>query len=59
MGKVFGREPALFLGAVAALITLAVGFGLDITAEQVSLINLAVVAVVSFAVRSQVNPVAK
>ncbi len=58
MGKVFGREPALFLGAVAAIITLAVGFGLNVTPEQVALINLAVVAVTSFAVRSQVSPVA-
>lgn len=55
-GTVFGREPALFLGAVAAIITLAVGFGLHLSGEQVSLINLAVVAVTSFATRSQVAP---
>lgn len=54
-GTVFGREPALFLGAVAAIITLAVGFGLNITGEQVALINIAVLAVTSFATRSQVT----
>lgn len=57
MGKIFGREPVLFLGAVGALLNLAVGFGLAVSAEQLALINVAVVALVSFAVRSKVSPV--
>jgi len=57
MGNLFDREPALILGAVNAVIALAVGFGLDITIEQASLINAAAAAVLSVAVRSQVTPV--
>ena len=53
----FGREPALILGAVNALVVLAVGFGLDVTGEQVALINAAVAAVVSVIVRQNVTPI--
>lgn len=56
-GKVFGREPALFLAAAGALLNLAVAFGLDVTAEQLGLLNVAIAAVVGFATRSQVTPV--
>lgn len=54
---IFNREPALFLGAIHALIALAIGFGLNITIEQFALIEVAVAAVVSFIVRSRVTPV--
>jgi hypothetical protein len=57
MGNLFDREPALILGLVNAAIALAVGFGLDITVEQASLINAAFAAVLSVVVRSQVTPV--
>lgn len=53
----FGREPALILGAVNALLAAAVGFGLDITPDQVGLVNAAVAAIVSVIVRQQVSPV--
>lgn len=53
----FGREPALWLGLIQAVIALAVGFGLDWTAEQVSLVLAAVAAIVAVVVRSQVTPV--
>lgn len=53
----FGREPALILGALTALIALAVGFGLDVTEEQVGLILAAVSAVMALIIRSQVTPV--
>lgn len=53
------REPALILGLVGALIALAVGFGLNVTQEQVGLIMAAVVALLSFLTRSQVTPVSK
>ena len=55
----FGREPALILGAVNALLAVAVGFGLDVTPEQVGLINAAVAAVLAVIVRAQVTPVAE
>jgi hypothetical protein len=51
----FGREPALWLGLAQALIALAVGFGLDWTAEQVSLVMAAVAAIVAFITRSQMT----
>ncbi len=54
---IFNREPALILTLVAAVISLAVGFGLDITGEQVSLIMSAVVAVMGVWIRSKVSPV--
>ena len=52
----WNREPAIIIGAVTAMISLAVGFGLDITAEQVGLITAAVTAVLSLITRSQVTP---
>lgn len=56
---IFNREPALFLGAIHAIIALAIGFGLNITIEQFALIEVAVAAVVSFIVRSRVTPVSE
>lgn len=57
MGNLWGREPALILGVANALLALAVGFGLDVTPEQVGRINAAVAAILSVVVRSQVSPV--
>lgn len=54
---IFGREPALILGAVSALVSLGVGFGLDWSGEQVALVNMAAAAIVSVIVRSKVTPV--
>jgi hypothetical protein len=53
----FNREPALILAAIAALVSLAVGFGLDITIEQAALINAAAAAIVGLIVRQKVTPV--
>jgi hypothetical protein len=52
----FGREPALWLGLVSAVIALAVGFGLNVTPEQIGLIMAAVSAIIAFVTRSQVTP---
>lgn len=52
----FGREPALLLGALNAIIAVAVGFGLDVTPEQVGLINAAVAAVLAVVTRQKVTP---
>ena len=58
MGSLFGREPAMIMAALQSLLALAVGFGLDITPEQIGLILAAVAGVVGLIVRSQVSPVA-
>lgn len=50
------NEPTLILGAIGALIALAVGFGLNITPAQVGLILAAVQAVISLVTRTQVTP---
>jgi hypothetical protein len=56
MNTFLGREPALIIGAVNALIALGVGFGLDVTPEQVGLLNAAVAAVLAVLVRHHVTP---
>ena len=50
-------EPVLILGAVNALLALAVGFGLHVTPEQVGLINAAVAAIAAVIIRQNVSPV--
>jgi hypothetical protein len=52
----FGREPAAIAGVIAIAINLALTFGLRWTAEQVSLVNALVIAVLSL-VRQSVTPV--
>lgn len=54
----FGREPALILGAVNALIAVAVGFGLPVSPLQVGLINAAVAAILAVITRQNVVPIA-
>lgn len=54
-----GREPALWMGFVNAALAVAVGFGLNVTPEQVGLINAAVAALLSLITRSQVSPVSR
>lgn len=56
--SLWGREPALFLGLANAVLAVVVGFGLPVTPEQVGLVNALVAAIIAFAVRSQVNPMA-
>ena len=51
---IFRREPAVLLSLVSSVIALAIGFGLDITSEQVGLIMAAVTAVIGVVTRSQV-----
>lgn len=52
-----GREPALVLGLVGAVIALALAFGVDLSDEQVGAIMAAVVAVISIITRIQVTPI--
>lgn len=55
----WNREPALILGAVQALIAVAVGFGLNLSPEQVSLVLAATAAVLALVTRTQVTPTNK
>ena len=51
------NEPALVVGVVTAVCNLVVGFGLvDLTTEQIGLINAVVVALLAFVTRSYVVP---
>ena len=57
MKSLWGREPALILGAVQAILALVVAFGLDLSTEQVGAILAASAAVLAVVTRSQVTPV--
>ena len=48
--RIFGREPALWLGLLAAALKLATAFGLDVSVDQQSVINAAAAALVGVAV---------
>lgn len=54
---ILGREPALVLGFIQAVIALAIGFGLDISPEQFGLIMAVSAAAAALIVRQQVTPV--
>ena len=53
----FNREPALILAAVQALLAVAIGFGLDVSPEQLALILAGTAAVLGLITRSKVEPV--
>lgn len=54
---IFGREPVLWLTGLAAVLNLFVGFGLGLSAEQVSLIGGAAAAGAGLVARKRVAPV--
>lgn len=56
MATLWGREPALLIGLANALLALAIGFGANITPEQVGLILAAATAVLAVVVRQNVTP---
>jgi len=58
MRTLWGREPALILGAVQAILALALAFGLRLSVEQTGAILAATAAVLAVVTRSQVSPVA-
>lgn len=51
------REPVAVVAAIEALLALAIGFGLDVSPEQFSLILAATTAVLAVVVRQKVTPV--
>ena len=57
MGTVLGREPAAIAAFIAILINLSLTFGLQLTVEQVSLINALVIAGLALIVRQTVTPI--
>lgn len=57
MTSLWGREPALVLAFIQTLLALAVGFGFDLTAEQIALILAFSAAAIGLITRSQVTPV--
>jgi len=52
----FGREPAAILTALQAVLALFVGFGLNITTEQMALIMTASSAMLGVIIRGSVVP---
>jgi hypothetical protein len=52
----FKKEPAAWIAVISAGIALAVGFGLNVTEEQVGLILAFVNVAAGLFVRSQVTP---
>ena len=57
--SLWGREPALILGLVQAGLALAIGFGLNLSGDQVALIMAFSSALVAVIVRQNVTPNAK
>lgn len=55
MIKIFDREPAAILAALQSILALAVGFGLKLTAAQVTLILAASAAVLGLVTRQVVT----
>lgn len=55
-GTVFGREPALWAGLVAAVMYLLTEFGVDLTSGQQAAVMGVVFALLSFVVRQRVTP---
>ena len=55
---ILGREPAAIAAFIAIAVNLAISFGLNLTTEQIALINALVVAGLALLVRSVVTPTA-
>ena len=53
---IWGREPAAIAAFIAIAINLALTFGLNLSAEQVALLNTLVVAGLALLVRRSVTP---
>jgi hypothetical protein len=53
----FGREPALILGALQSLLAAAIAFGANLSADQTAVLLGASAAVLALITRSKVSPV--
>ena len=54
---IWNREPALFLALIQAVLVLAVGFGLNLSGDQVAAISAVSAAALGLVARSKVTPV--
>lgn len=54
--RIFGREPVLYITLLRTSLALAVGFGLNLTGEQVALVVAFADAVFAFITRQAVIP---
>jgi hypothetical protein len=52
----FGREPAAWLAAINAVLACAMGFGLDLTGEQMALIMTTAGTIIGLITRQSVVP---
>ncbi len=57
MNAILGREPAALLGLIQAGLALAIGFGFELSGEQVALVMAFSAAVVAFLTRQAVTPI--
>lgn len=57
MGTIWGREPAMVLALVQAVIVLGVSFGLQLSSDQTAAILAVTAVVLGLITRSQVTPV--
>jgi uncharacterized membrane protein len=55
LGNLFGREPVAIAGFFSIVLNLALSFGLQLSVEQVSLVNAAVVGLLALLVRGSVT----
>lgn len=56
MGTLWGREPAMVVALVQAILVLAISFGLDLTEEQTAGILTLTAIVLGLITRTQVSP---
>ena len=55
-GTIFGREPAMVLALVQAIIALVVAFGLNLAPDQIGAILAVTAVILGLITRSQVSP---
>jgi hypothetical protein len=56
-GTIWGREPAMVLALVQAVLALIVAFGLDLAPDQIGAILAVTAVVLGLITRSRVSPV--
>ena len=56
LGTIFGREPAMVLALVQAVIALVVAFGLSLALDQIGAILAVTAVILGLVTRSRVSP---